>query len=218
MPSWTKQLTQLLQDSMGWSAARINTATTTQVLTGPGILHSVVVNNKGATVASAARSQGTITGLTALSTCVAAGFDDGDSLTLASTGFDPVSIAFAASGGDIDTDTATLQDVIDEINTQAGATIATIATGKLTITCPDTSNDIDVGGTNTSGLADSTHDATLSRVRVFDGTDDTGVLLCVLDTENLFGSFEYDANVSDGIYVETDKTSGIDVTVLYRAL
>jgi flagellin-like hook-associated protein FlgL len=111
-----------------------------------------------AVAGAAATAVGTKTGLTATSDATTNGFADGDSLTLTGGNFSNVTISFKADGtGDLDTDTLTTQDVSDEINTQAGANVASLVGGKLTITGQDLATDITVGGTNTSGLAATAH-------------------------------------------------------------
>jgi flagellin-like hook-associated protein FlgL len=116
------------------------------------------VEDQPAVAGAAATAVGTKTGLTATSDATANGFADGDSLTLTGGNFSNVTISFKADGsGDLDTDTLTTQDVIDEINTQAGANVASLVGGKLTITGQDLATDITVGGTNTSGLAATAH-------------------------------------------------------------
>jgi flagellin len=105
--------------------------------------------------AAAATTSTTASGLTGASLGTAAGFADGETLTITGTGFSNVSIAFEADGsGDLDTDTATVTDVINEINTQAGATIASLnSDGEIAVTQLDTTNGLTVGGTHGSGLA-----------------------------------------------------------------
>jgi flagellin-like hook-associated protein FlgL len=116
------------------------------------------VEDQPAVAGAAATAVGTKTGLTATSDATTNGFADGDSLTLTGGNFSNVTISFKADGsGDLDTDTLTTQDVIDEINTQAGANVASLVGGKLTITGQDLATDITVGGTNTSGLAATAH-------------------------------------------------------------
>ncbi|MDA7949627.1 MAG: flagellar protein [Hyphomicrobiaceae bacterium] len=98
------------------------------------------------------------------------GFADGDSLTITGGGFTTVTIDFNNVGGagalDLDgadntggnTDDETLGDLVTEINTQAGATIAAISGGDLVITGQNTTDAITFTGTNAStllGLADA---------------------------------------------------------------
>jgi flagellin-like hook-associated protein FlgL len=109
-----------------------------------------------ATVATDAAAATTATGtaLTGTSLASAAGFADGETLTIAGTGFTSVSIAFEADGsGDLDTDTATIDDLITEINSQAGQTIASLSGGELRITALDTTNGLTLGGTHGTDLA-----------------------------------------------------------------
>jgi flagellin-like hook-associated protein FlgL len=116
------------------------------------------VEDQPAVAAAAAYALSTKTGLTGTSDATALGLADGDTLTLSGGNFTNVSISFKADGtGDLDTDTLTAQDVIDEINSQAGATIASLDGGKLKITAQDTATDITVGGTNGLGLTATAH-------------------------------------------------------------
>ena len=90
--------------------------------------------------------------------------DPNVTITITGGGFSNVSITFTGTGGattgaTLDATAATTQNIIDEINSQAGASIASLVGGKLTITGQDTTHDITIGGTNTSGLASATHTA-----------------------------------------------------------
>jgi flagellin-like hook-associated protein FlgL len=113
-----------------------------------------------ATDAQAAVSAGTsnVTGSGLAST---AGFANGDTLTLSGGGFSNVSISFTNTGGStsgatLDITAATVTNVASAINAQAGATIASVTNGKLTITGQNTTAGITAGGTNSSGIASST--------------------------------------------------------------
>ncbi len=109
------------------------------------------------TAAAAAVSAGSAT-VTTSSLASAAGFANTNTLTLSGGGFSNVSIAFTNSGGattgaTLDVTSLTVGQLVTEINAQAGATVASVAGGKLTITGQNTTSNITVGGTNTSGLA-----------------------------------------------------------------
>jgi flagellin-like hook-associated protein FlgL len=112
------------------------------------------------TPAAAAVSTGTTASLTGASLISAAGFANTNTLTLTGGGFSSVSITFAtgstATGATLGV-SATVANLITEINTQAGKTIASLDSGgHLAITGQDTTNNIVAGGTNTSGIASST--------------------------------------------------------------
>jgi flagellin-like hook-associated protein FlgL len=110
------------------------------------------------TAAAAAVATSSVTGLTATDVSEDAGFADGASLTITGGGFNNVSIDFADDGSeDIDSDADTVQDIIDLINTQAGATIASLSSGgALKITGQNTTANITIGGTNSGGLSSAT--------------------------------------------------------------
>ena len=100
--------------------------------------------------AAAAVSTGTSTGLTGSGLASTAGFTNSSTLTISGGGFSNVSIAFTNSGGattgaSLDITAATVDNVITQINTQAGATIASLVGGKLTITGQNTTTGITVG-------------------------------------------------------------------------
>jgi flagellin len=118
------------------------------------------------TPAAAAVSTGSVGSLTGSSLISAAGFANGNGLNISGGGFTgPVAITFATgstSTGAALGVSATVDDLIAEINSEAGGTVASLVGGKLTITGLDTTNDITVSGTNTSGLASSTHTAASS--------------------------------------------------------
>jgi flagellin len=114
------------------------------------------------TAAAAAVSSGTTTGLTNSSLISAAGFANGNGLTLSGGGFNAVNITFATgstSTGSALGVSATVGNLLTEINAEAGATVAQLVNGKITITGQNTTSDITAGGTNTSGIASSTHTA-----------------------------------------------------------
>jgi flagellin len=107
--------------------------------------------------AVAATDTGSATTLTAGGLASTIGFADGNTLTIQGGGFNDVSIDFQDdNSGDIEIDADTVQDVIDLINTQAGATIATLTGGSIVITGTNTTEDIDFGGTNSAGFTDAT--------------------------------------------------------------
>lgn len=119
------------------------------------------------TPAAAAVSTGTVGSLTGSGLASTAGFANTNTLTLSGGGFSNVSITFTNSGGattgnSLDVTAATVNDVITEINAQAGATVASLVGGKLTITGQNTTSNITAGGTNTSGIASSTFTAASS--------------------------------------------------------
>jgi flagellin len=109
------------------------------------------------TTPASAATTATGSALTGSSLVTAGGFADGETLTLSGGGFSAVSIAFEADGsGDLDTDTATINDLVAEINSQAGATIASIDNGALRITGTNTTAGITVGGSHGTSLATAT--------------------------------------------------------------
>jgi flagellin len=118
------------------------------------------------TPAAAAVSTGSTASLTSGSAISAAGFANTNTLQISGGGFNAVSITFAtgstATGATLGV-SATVGNLITEINNQAGASIASLdSNGKLKITGQDTTHDITVAGTNGSGLASSTHTAAIT--------------------------------------------------------
>jgi flagellin-like hook-associated protein FlgL len=107
--------------------------------------------------AAAAVSTGTTASLTSSSLISAAGFANTNTLTLSGGGFSNVSITFAtgstSTGATLGV-SATVGNLITEINSEAGATIASLDSGgHLQITGQNTTTNITAGGTNTSGIA-----------------------------------------------------------------
>ncbi len=114
------------------------------------------------TPAAAATTSGTDSGNTGTELLNTVGFADTNTLTLTGGGFSNVSISFVATGGattgaSLDVTAADVNDLIAEINDQAGAIVASLnGDGEITITGTNTTAAITVGGTNTSGLASAT--------------------------------------------------------------
>jgi flagellin len=112
--------------------------------------------------AAAAVSTGTTASLTGSSLASSAGFANTNTLTLSGGGFNNVSITFTNSGGattgaTLDVTSLTVTQLITEINSQAGATIAALDSGgHIAVTGQNTTTGITAGGTNTSGIASST--------------------------------------------------------------
>jgi len=101
---------------------------------------------------SASSTGGNIDGTELLSSAELGTFANGDTLTIASSdsSFTSVSIAFdggtATTGATLGVGSATLANLVTEINSQAGSSIASIVSGELSITSP--TGDVTVGGTN----------------------------------------------------------------------
>ncbi len=135
--------------SVAADAAAVGTGTVTTIATD--------------TAATSASSGTTIAGTDLLSSANAGTIASGDSLTITSSdgSFTSVSIAFdgstSATGATLGVGTATIDNLITEINAQAGSTIASLVGGNLSITSP--TGDIAIAGTNAAAdinLASST--------------------------------------------------------------
>ena len=88
------------------------------------------------------------------------GFADTETFTLSGGGFGAVSISFTNVGGAttgpvLDINSADVNALVAEINSQAGATIASVNGGEIVIVGQDLVNPIVIGGASATGTVDS---------------------------------------------------------------
>jgi flagellin len=195
------------------TSSSASVASANGTLTVNGRNYSITSGN----AAGPAVSTGSATSLTGASSAAAAGFVDTNTLSLTGGNFSAVSITFTSGGtgpGVIDTDTATVQDVINEINSQAGSAVASLVGGKLTITGQDNASDIVVGGTNTSGLANANHVAAVA-------ADDATSIAALINADS---GADFSASVGTGpdagklILTGNTGTTDVDVTATVAGL
>jgi flagellin-like hook-associated protein FlgL len=203
------------------SAAGVGTAgtvtgTQAAVATSDGTL---TINGRSYTltagsVGSPAVSNGTATGAVGSDAASTLGFDDTSTLTLSGGGFNNVSISFddtsgATTGASLDPSTLTVAQLITAINTQAGATIASLDTdGSLKIEGQDNATAITVGGSNTAGIT------TTSTAASAVAADDATSIAALINADSLA---TFTATVGSGVdagkLIITGKTSTDSVNV-----
>jgi len=139
--------------SVAADAAATTTGTVTTIAADAAAVATGTVTTIAADVAATSASSGTTIASTDLLNSANLGtIANGDSITIASSdgSFTSVSIAFdggtGTTGATLGVGSATAADLITEINAQAGATIASLVGGNISITTA--TGDITIGGTN----------------------------------------------------------------------
>jgi flagellin len=157
------------------------------------------------------------------------GLADGDTLTITGAGFDPVSITFATAGtsttgSTLSIGTADVDDLIAEINSQAGATIAALSGGEIVLTADDTTNSIDVGGAAATTLGFADADATNAVIGALSGTLTVGSNTLTFGAGNIetradlttaLAAFtgDVDGSITAGGFLQFDGTNDASFTV-----
>jgi flagellin len=187
--------------------------------------------NVGADVAATTSSDlgGAVAG-TELLNDAEIGIADGDTLTITGAGIDPVSITFATAGtsttgATLSIGSADVDDLVAEINAQAGATIAAVSGGEIVLTADDATNSLAVGGAAATTLGfDATADATNAVIGALSGTLTVGSNTLTFGAGNIetradlataLAAFtgDVDGSITAGGFLQFDGTNDASFTV-----